>query len=63
MSYHHRCLRYSTHYDVSPDGQQFIIAQPVGDAPRPRSASSKTGSPSSATASRTNGLSSQKQTT
>ena len=22
-------------YDVSPDGQQFIIAQPVGDAPPP----------------------------
>ncbi len=22
-------------YDVSPDGQQFIIAQPVGDAPQP----------------------------
>ncbi len=22
-------------YDVSPDGQQFIIAQPVGDPPRP----------------------------
>jgi hypothetical protein len=22
-------------YDVSPDGWQFIIAQPVGDLPRP----------------------------
>ena len=43
-------------YDVSADGERFVFTGPVGEMPHRLSAWSKTGTKSSATASRTKPL-------